>query len=76
LGFDGKLAIHPAQVDIINEIFTPGQDLIDWATEVLAAADDLGADGAGAFGLDGDMIDKPKLVQAKQILNRAEIDFE
>ena len=76
LGFDGKLAIHPAQVDIINEIFTPGQDLIDWATEVLAAADDLGADGAGAFGLDGDMIDKPKLVQAKQILNGAEIDFE
>jgi citrate lyase subunit beta/citryl-CoA lyase len=76
LGFDGKFAIHPAQVDIINEIFTPRQDLIDWATEVLTAADDLGDDGAGAFGLDGDMIDKPKLVQAKQILNRADIDFE
>lgn len=76
LGFDGKLAIHPAQVDTINEIFTPGQDLIDWATEVLTAADDLGGDSAGAFGLDGDMIDEPKLVQAKQILNNAKIDFE
>ena len=76
LGFDGKLAIHPAQVDTINEIFTPGQDMIEWATEVLTAADDLGVDGTGAFGFDGDMIDKPKLVQARQILDSAEIDFE
>jgi citrate lyase subunit beta/citryl-CoA lyase len=68
-GFDGKMAIHPRQVSIINEIFLPDEEEIDWARRVLAARED--ADGRGVFAVDGEMIDAPLLAQAEQILERA-----
>jgi citrate lyase subunit beta/citryl-CoA lyase len=65
-GFAGMLAIHPAQVEIINAAFMPTAEEIARAERVVA----LFADnpGAGALGLDGEMIDRPHLVQAQRVV--------
>jgi citrate lyase subunit beta/citryl-CoA lyase len=65
-GFTGKLAIHPAQVAAINDVFTPGPDQIAKAKAVVAA---FGAQpGAGAVGIDGKMYDRPHLARANALL--------
>lgn len=64
LGFSGMLAIHPAQVAVINQVFTPSQSEIDWAKRVVEAA--CGA--PGAFRLDGKMIDAPVIAEAERIV--------
>lgn len=71
LGFDGKLAIHPAQVDPINNAFTPESAQIDWATAVLDAKEEADADGRGVFSVDGQMIDAPLIAQAERVVERA-----
>jgi citrate lyase subunit beta/citryl-CoA lyase len=71
LGFDGKMAIHPAQVPVINSAFTPDTDQVDWAERVLAARDEARAEGRGVFTVDGEMIDAPLVTQAETILERA-----
>lgn len=65
-GFTGMLAIHPAQVATINDAFTPSEDEITHAERIVALFRDN--PGAGALALDGEMIDKPHLVQAKRTL--------
>jgi citrate lyase subunit beta/citryl-CoA lyase len=72
LGYDGKLAIHPSQVDPINEAFTPDPDAIEWASRVLAARDEADRAGRGVFSVDGEMIDAPLVAQAERIVDRAE----
>ncbi|WP_255191370.1 HpcH/HpaI aldolase/citrate lyase family protein [Natronobeatus ordinarius] len=72
LGFDGKLAIHPAQVEPINEAFTPDPAELEWATAVLAGKRTADAEGRGVFQVDGEMIDAPLIAQAEQLLERAE----
>jgi citrate lyase subunit beta/citryl-CoA lyase len=69
-GFAGMLAIHPDQVDVINEAFIPSGAEIERAERIIA----LFAEhpGAGTLGMDGEMIDRPHLVQAKRILDLAE----
>ncbi|XVH31212.1 HpcH/HpaI aldolase/citrate lyase family protein [Haloferacaceae archaeon DSL9] len=71
LGYDGKLAIHPAQVDVINDAFTPEPEQIAWAEAVVAARDEAAADGRGVFQVDGEMIDAPLIAQAERIVERA-----
>jgi citrate lyase subunit beta/citryl-CoA lyase len=67
-GFTGKLAIHPDQVEIINDLFTPTREEIEHARRVV----DSFQDGAlGVVGLDGKMLDMPHLRQAQTILGRA-----
>ncbi len=68
-GFVGKMAIHPAQVPIINEVFTPSADALVHAQAVIAAF--AAAPGAGVVGIGGVMYDRPHLVRAKQLLERA-----
>jgi len=68
-GFSGKMAIHPAQVPIINRAFTPTAEAADWARRVVALFDEAGPD-AGVLSLDGAMIDRPHLRQARRILSR------
>jgi len=68
-GFEGMLAIHPGQVEIINDAFVPTSEETERAqriVEMFAANPD-----AGTLGMDGEMIDRPHLVQAKRILERA-----
>lgn len=70
-GFDGKMAIHPAQVSVINESFTPSADRIEWARRVVAASEEAEAAGRGVVAVDGEMIDAPLIEQAEQVLERA-----
>ncbi len=66
-GFTGMLAIHPAQVAVINEAFTPSDEEIARARAILAAFDE--ADGVAS--LDGQMLDRPHQRQAERVLQRA-----
>lgn len=68
-GFSGRLAIHPAQVAIINECFTPSPAEVDHAQEILAAF--AANPGAGTVGLGGKMIDIPHRKQAERIVAEA-----
>jgi citrate lyase subunit beta/citryl-CoA lyase len=68
-GFTGKLAIHPAQVPIINAAFTPTPDAIAKAKAVVAAF--AANPGAGTVGIGGVMYDRPHLERAKRLLARA-----
>jgi len=68
-GFTGKLAIHPAQVPVINFAFTPSPDEIRHAEEIVAAFE--AHPDAGVLSVGGKMVDRPHLVQARRILERA-----
>lgn len=63
-GFAGRLAIHPAQVAIINEAFTPSEAEVAHAHQVIALF--AANPGVGALGLNGKMLDMPHLVQAQK----------
>jgi len=65
-GFSGRLAIHPAQVPVINEVFTPSLEQIAKAKAVVAAF--AAQPGAGAVGIDGKMFDRPHLLRAQRLL--------
>lgn len=67
-GFTGRLAIHPAQVAVINEVFTPTPAQIAKAKMVVAAF--AAKPGAGAVGIDGKMFDRPHLIRAQNLLAR------
>ena len=71
LGYDGKLAIHPAQVDPINEAFMPDDDEVEWAEAVLDARDGARREGRAVFQVDGEMIDAPLIAQAERIVERS-----
>lgn len=71
LGYDGKMAIHPAQISIIHDAFMPPPEQIDWAKRVLDARDEAEQHGQGVFRVDGEMIDAPLIAQAESILNRS-----
>jgi len=68
-GFSGMLAIHPAQVGPINAAFVPTEAEIDRAARIVALFEDN--PGAGTIGMDGKMIDRPHLVQARRVLELA-----
>lgn len=68
LGFKGKFAIHPAQVDIINETFSPSPAEIDHAMRVVAAFEEAEKVGRGSTSLDGKVIDVPVVKRARQLL--------
>jgi len=68
-GFAGKMAIHPAQVPIINEAFTPAAEAIAHAQSIVDAF--AAAPGAGVVGIGGVMYDRPHLTRAEQLLARS-----
>jgi citrate lyase subunit beta/citryl-CoA lyase len=65
-GFSAKMAIHPAQVAIINDVFTPKPDAIARAQAIVAAF--AAAPGAGTIGIGGVMYDRPHLARAQRLL--------
>ena len=67
-GFTGKMAIHPAQVPVINEAFTPSPEAIAEARAVMDAF--AGAGDVGVVGIDGKMYDRPHLRRAERLLAR------
>jgi len=68
-GFTAKLAIHPAQVPVINEVFTPSAEAIARAQRIISAFREAG--DAGVVGLDGEMLDRPHLTRAEKLIARA-----
>lgn len=71
LGYDGKPAIHPGQVTVINDSFTPDPDQIDWARRVLEARNAADESEQGVFRVDGEMVDAPLVTRAERIADRA-----
>jgi len=67
-GFVAKMAIHPAQVPVINEAFTPSPEAIERAQAVIEAF--RANPGAGVVGVDGEMLDRPHLLRAERLLKR------
>jgi citrate lyase subunit beta/citryl-CoA lyase len=68
MGYGGKIAIHPDQVAVIHEVFTPSAQEIDWAQRVVATFESN--PGSGVLTLDGKMLDRPHLVLARRLLAR------
>jgi len=71
IGMTGKAAINPRQIDIINEVFSPSKDDINWAKRVISAYEEAQREGKGVFSLDGKMVDAPILQRAKNIIEKA-----
>ena len=70
-GFSGKQVIHPNQVPVVQEAFTPSTEEIDYAKRVVETFDTSQREGRGAYALDGKMIDMPLLKNARKVLDRA-----
>jgi malyl-CoA/(S)-citramalyl-CoA lyase len=70
LGFDGKWAIHPTQVALANEAFTPDPSVVAWAEKVSRAMNQAAADGLGAIKIDGGLVDLAHLKMTNNILER------
>ena len=71
LGFDGKSVIHPNQIPIIHEVFTPTEKEIERAQKIVAAAKEAAERGLGAVQVDGRMVDAPVVKRALFTLSRA-----
>ena len=71
LGMNAKTAIHPNQIEVINEVYSPSKEQINWATKVLIAAEEASERQRGVFSLDGKMIDKPIISRAQKIIDKA-----
>jgi citrate lyase subunit beta / citryl-CoA lyase len=72
MGFDGRAAIHPSQIEIIHEIFTPTKAEIQHAVNVIRASEIARAKGSGVAVVKGKMIDKPIIEKAEKIIRIAE----
>ena len=71
LGYDGKWAIHPDQIDIINQVFSPSKEDVDRAIKVLAAHKEAQEMGLGAVAVEGRMVDQATVRLAKQLYEQA-----
>jgi citrate lyase subunit beta/citryl-CoA lyase len=71
MGFSGKISIHPSQIEVINEAFTPSAAVVEEARELVAAFEEHRRRGVYAFRFRGQMVDAPHLTRARKILARA-----
>lgn len=71
MGYEGKMAIHPRQVEIINQVFAPSPEEIEQAQRLLQTHNKHQAAGSGVFTLDGKMVDMPMVRMAKRVLSKA-----
>ena len=71
IGFKGKFAIHPAQVDLINAAFSPSETEVAHARRVVAAFEDAERQGRGSTSLDGRVVDVPVVKRARALLEAA-----
>jgi len=68
LGYSGKNVIHPTQIELVNKIFAPTQEEVEWAKKVVPAFEEASKKGLGAISVDGRMVDLPVYEQAKNVL--------
>ena len=65
LGYEGKWAIHPSQIELANEVFTPGTRIVEKTHRIIAAMKEAAAEGKGAVSLDGRLIDAASIRMAQ-----------
>ncbi len=70
MGFQGKMLLHPAQIEPVREAFTPTEDELEWARAVVGAFESR--EGRGSMTVDGEFVDRPIYERARSILARAE----
>jgi malyl-CoA/(S)-citramalyl-CoA lyase len=71
LGYEGKWAIHPSQIELANQVFTPSKAEVTKAQRILEAMDQAAKEGKGAVSLDGRLIDIASIRMAESLLNKA-----
>jgi citrate lyase subunit beta/citryl-CoA lyase len=71
MGFTGKISIHPNQIAVINEAFTPAKDAVDEARELIRLFEEHARRGVYAFTFKGQMVDAPHLARARKLVARA-----
>jgi citrate lyase subunit beta-like protein len=72
MGFTGKQVIHPSQIEVVQQAFSPSIEKMQWAQELIQSFEANQQSGNGAFTFHGHMIDMPLLLQARNILQMAE----
>jgi malyl-CoA/(S)-citramalyl-CoA lyase len=73
LGFEGKWCIHPSQIELANEVFSPNQRLVSRTRRIMAAMEEAADAGKGAVSLDGRLIDAASLRMAEHLLAKIEL---
>jgi malyl-CoA/(S)-citramalyl-CoA lyase len=68
LGFEGKWAIHPSQIELANDVFTPDPRVVEKTRRIIAAMEEAAAAGRGAVSLDGRLIDAASIRMAENLL--------
>lgn len=71
MGWDGKLTIHPDQIEIVNDAFTPSVEAVARARALIEAYAAAAAEGKAAFSFEGEMVDEPHIARAHRLLARA-----
>lgn len=72
MGFQGKLCIHPAQVQAVHAAFTPSPEQVAWSKKVVAAFEKAEAEGSASIQLDGQFVDYPIVARARRVLALAQ----
>ncbi|OUD13143.1 HpcH/HpaI aldolase/citrate lyase family protein [Thioflexithrix psekupsensis] len=73
LGYEGKWAIHPSQIDLANEVFSPSAAEVEKARRILAAMEQAKKEGKGAVSLDGRLIDVASIKMAENLIEKAKV---
>lgn len=71
MGFDGKSLIHPTQIELIHDVYTPDEKSLQKSIKIMKATEEALKEGKGVFTVDGKMIDKPIIERAQHVLNLA-----
>ena len=72
LGVEGKWAIHPSQIELAHQVFTPAEQEVDRARRILVAMEEAAREGRGAVALDGRLIDAASIRQAQVLVDKAD----
>ena len=72
LGMEGKWAIHPSQIELAHQVFTPAEKEVERARRILVAMEEAAREGRGAVALDGRLIDAASIRQAQVMVDKAE----
>ena len=72
LGCEGKWAIHPSQVELANEVFSPSDAEVERARRIMQAMEDAAKEGKGAVSLDGRLIDAASIRMAENLIRQVE----
>ncbi|MGH6677986.1 MAG: CoA ester lyase, partial [Bradyrhizobium sp.] len=70
-GYEGKWAIHPSQIDLANQVFTPSEAEVGKARRIVEAMQQAAREGKGAVSLDGKLIDIASIRMAEALLDKA-----